>query len=131
VREKSSSLQMANSVLRFLLELAALTILGIWGWQVVGGQPQRLVLAIAAPVLPATAWGLFVAPRAARFLPLPGRLALEALVFGSATLALADLGRPTPADVFAVLAVMNTALVHLWQQDVQAHRSVTKPDDAR
>lgn len=109
-------------MLRFVLELTALSVLGIWGWQALDGQPQRLALTIAAPLAAATAWGLFVAPRASRFLALPGRIAVEALVFGSAALAVVGLGRPVVGALFASLALLNTALVHHWNQDVQARR---------
>jgi hypothetical protein len=120
-----------NSVGRFVLELTALTVLGVWGWHAVDGQPQRLVLTIAAPLVAATAWGLFVAPRASRFLILPGRIVVETLVFGSATLALVDLDRPALAGAFAAFAVGNTVLVHVWQQDVQAHDVASRSDRRR
>ena len=123
--------RMINSVVRFLLELTALTVLGIWGWHALNGQPPRLVLAIAAPLAAATAWGLFVAPRASHFIALPGRLVVEILVFGSAALALVELGRPGLAAALAVLAALNTGLVHLWQQDVQAHETAIRPGAGR
>ena len=47
-RVTSSAPQTLNSVVRFGLELAALIVLGVWGWTAVTGQPQQLVLAIAA-----------------------------------------------------------------------------------
>lgn len=115
-------LRVANSVLRFVLELTALAILGIWGWHALDGQPQRLALTIAAPLTAAVAWGLFVAPRASRFLALPGRISVEALVFGSAAVALIGLSRPLLAALLASLALLNTFLVHHWNQDVQARR---------
>ena len=123
----ASAVRTANSVVRFLLELTALTVLALWGWHALGGQPQRLLLAVAAPLVAATAWGMFVAPRASHFLGLPGRLVVEVLVFGSAVLALVGLGHPASAAVLALVAVLNTALVHAWRQDVQAHEAARGP----
>jgi hypothetical protein len=120
-----------NSVVRFVLELTALTVLSAWGWHALSGQPQRLVLAIAAPLVAATTWGLFVAPRASHFLALPGRIAVETLVFGSAALALVGLDRVGPAGAFAVIAGLNTALVHVWRQDVQAHDDASRAAQGR
>ena len=116
----SSATRAANNGLRFALELAALTALGAWGWQAGSGQLARLGLAVGAPLLAATAWGQFVAPRAPRYLGSPGRLVVEAAVFGAAALAVVELGRPHLAEGFALLAVLNTALVHAWGLDLKA-----------
>ena len=110
----------ANNGLRFALELAALAALGAWGWQTGSDQLARLGLAAGAPLLAATDWGQFVAPRAPRYLGSPGRIVVEAAVFGAAALALVELGRPHLAEGFALLAVLNTLLVHAWGQDLHA-----------
>jgi hypothetical protein len=47
-----------NLVLRFVLELAALAGMGIWGWQQ-GNGAMAYVLAIGVPVLAAGIWGTF------------------------------------------------------------------------
>ena len=72
------------------------------------------------PLLVATAWGQFVAPRAPRYLRARGRLVVEAAVFGTAAMALVGLGRPRLAEGLALLAALNTALVHCWGQDLHA-----------
>jgi Protein of unknown function (DUF2568) len=110
----------ANNALRLALELAALTALSAWGWHTGSNQPARLVLAAGAPLLAAAVWGQFVAPRAPRYLGLLGRLVVEAAVFGLAALALVDFGRPGLGEAFALLAVLNTVLVHAWGQGIQA-----------
>jgi hypothetical protein len=119
----------SNSVLRFGLELTSLAILGVYGWHAVGGEPQRLLLTIALPLVGAFAWGRFVAPRAPHFLSGAGRLGVEALFFGSAAVALLALGRPLLAVVWIGLTATNTALVHRWKQDVDAREAtgVTGP----
>lgn len=116
----SGTSRAANSALRFALELAALAALGAWGWHTGSNQPARFALAAGAPLLAATAWGQFVAPRARRYLRAPGRLVVEAAVFGAAALALVELGRPRLAAGLALLAVLNTTLVHVWGQDLHA-----------
>jgi hypothetical protein len=51
----------ANLAFRFLLELAALIALGVWGWSLSTGA-MRFVLAAAAPIAGAVLWGLFNVP---------------------------------------------------------------------
>jgi hypothetical protein len=106
-----------TNVLRFALELSALSAVGAWGWQAGSNAGTRVVLAAAGALAVAIPWGQFVAPRAPRYLPRPGRLAVEIGVFTAATLALGRLGHPSLAAAFAVLAVADTTLVHLWRED--------------
>lgn len=54
----------ANLAVRFLLELCALAALAVWGWQVPDQIVVSVLLAIAAPLVAATVWGLWVAPKA-------------------------------------------------------------------
>ena len=51
----------ANLALRFLLELAALVGLGMWGWSMTDGW-FKVVLAVAMPVVGAALWGTFAVP---------------------------------------------------------------------
>ncbi|MFG3040522.1 YrdB family protein [Streptomyces sp. NPDC048330] len=103
-------LHVFNEGLAFLLELAALAVLARWGWGSADDLALRLLLAVSAPALAAVVWGLFAAPKARIRLPLGGVLAVKAVVFGAAALALQELGRPSAAVVFAVVALLNTAL---------------------
>ncbi|MEU8620677.1 YrdB family protein [Streptomyces sp. NPDC048623] len=103
-------LHVLNEGLAFLLELAALAALAWWGWAFPDATVLRVLLAVAAPASAATLWGLFAAPRARFPVPLPAVLAVKALVFGAATLALYALDRPAWAVAFAAVAVVNTAL---------------------
>ncbi|MEX0173079.1 YrdB family protein [Streptomyces sp. LMG1-1-1.1] len=103
-------LHVLNEGLAFLLELAALAVLAWWGWESADHVALRLLFAVAAPALAAVVWGLFAAPKARIPLPLPGVLVVKALVFGAAALALHALDRPSSALVFAVVALLNTAL---------------------
>jgi len=116
--------QAVNLGVRFALELAALAVLVVWGWRHGLFLPGRLLLAVALPATAAAVWGAFVAPRARRHLPRPGRLVVEAAFFGVAALALADLTTAVAGWSVAVGAAANTALVHLWDQDGRMRAAV-------
>ena len=67
----------ANLAVRFLvLELGARAIAAYWGYTT-GDGVVRWVLAIGAPLLVATAWGLLVSPKAKVDVPRPVRFAIE------------------------------------------------------
>ena len=119
-----------NAFLRFALELAALTALGLWGWRH-GSGIWAWVLAIGLPLAAAVLWGAFVAPKAKWFLPLGGRLAVEAIVFGAATVALISLGYPVLAVNFAVLASANSILVHLNRDDERVRKGLPLTGERR
>lgn len=98
-------LHVANEAVAFVIEILALVVLGWWGFSV------NPLLGIAAPLLAIIVWGLFAAPRARFQVPIVGVLLVKDLVFGAATVALFALGKPGLAITFAILAVINTALV--------------------
>ena len=100
------ALQGANFAVRFL-GFGALAIAGYWGY--VSDGVGRGVLAIGAPLLVATAWGLFVSPKAKVDVPRPVRFAIELTILGAAAAALASTGHETLAVVFAALAVISGA----------------------
>lgn len=89
--------------IRFLAELSLLAALGYAGWRI--GEPAlaSAVLLVVLPVTAATAWGLWVAPRAGRRLPDPSRLAVELTLFA---LAFAALLLDGPEPVAAVAGVI-------------------------
>jgi hypothetical protein len=84
-----------NLALRFLLELAALGIMGYWGWQR-GDGFLRFALALGIPLVAATLWAVFRVPDDPGAAPVavPGlvRLLLELAFFGLAVWALYDVG---------------------------------------
>ena len=72
-----------NLAVRFLLEMAALISLGVWGWKV-GDSWTRYILAIGIPLILAVGWGTFAVPddpsrSGSAPVPVPGiiRLLLE------------------------------------------------------
>jgi hypothetical protein len=99
-----------NLALRFLLELASIAGLAIWGWRAGGGGPISWVLAIGAPAVLVIAWGLFLAPKSATS---PLSIRSRTLVGGVVMLVVAGFvamaGEPVAAGVLAVLVVGNTA----------------------
>ena len=103
-------LHAGNEALAFLLELAALAVLGWWGSSVGHSLSSHLLLGIGAPLVAVVLWALFAAPRATVQLPLAGVLAVKAAVFGGAALALWGIGHDGLAVAFAVIAFANTAL---------------------
>lgn len=102
-----------NLTVRFLLELSALFVLGMWGWQL-REDGLRFVLAIGIPLLLAVLWGVFAVPndpsRSGKApVPVPGwlRLLLELAFFGLAVGALADLGYSIAAWLLGLLVFVH------------------------
>ncbi|MFJ9341292.1 DUF2568 domain-containing protein [Streptomyces sp. NPDC101733] len=78
-------------------------------------------MAGAAAVL----WGAFAAPRARHPVPTPVALAVRALVFGAAALAIAGLGQRPEALGYAGVALVDTAPVTAYRS--AAHRRASRP----
>ena len=93
-----------NDVAFFLLELAALVALGVWGWHV-GPGTLRIVPAVALPLALAVAWGLLVAPHAARRLTDPSLLVFQLVAFLLAAAALWATGLVALGVTLGVVAV--------------------------
>jgi hypothetical protein len=106
----------ANEALAFLLEVAALVAVGMWGYHAGSGTVAKLALAVGLPLLVAVVWGLFAAPRAVFTLPLAGVLAVKALVFAAATAAFWAAGHRLLALVFAIVVVANTAILTMGRR---------------
>jgi hypothetical protein len=98
----------AQSVLLAVRFLSELALAGVLVWAGLGASlplAARIVIAVAAPVLAMTIWGLWIAPRARRRLPDPLRLTVEIVLFALAAAALALTGPVVAALVFAVIAI--------------------------
>ncbi|MGW5416094.1 YrdB family protein [Actinomadura geliboluensis] len=107
-----------NEGLAFVLEVAAIVALAWWGFTTGGNVVVNVVLGIGAPVGAMVLWGLFAAPRARFKVALPFILLVKAIVFSAGALAFYGVDHATLAIVFAVIAVLNTALATL---DREAH----------
>jgi hypothetical protein len=99
-----------NLALRFLLEIAMLISPGYWGWHLTANWIQY-VAALGIPVIAAVLWGVFRIPNDPKPAPveLPGiiRLLLELLLFGSAVLALNNLGYAQLSLIMAILVILH------------------------
>ena len=97
-----------NLAVRFLLEIAALIALGVWGWTMHDAL-ARWLWAIALPSLTAALWGIFRVPNDPGPAPVavPGwlRLLLELAFFGGAVIAFWAAGMETAALVMGGLVV--------------------------
>jgi Protein of unknown function (DUF2568) len=100
-----------NLVIRFLVELAGLAGLAVWGAGAGSTSFGRVLLAVLAPLAAAGVWGVWSAPRAPRRLPGTGLLGVELGVLAAAVAALADAGHPIAAAILAVVAIANGAIL--------------------
>ncbi|MGW0389556.1 YrdB family protein [Streptomyces sp. NPDC003042] len=104
-----------NDALAFLLEVAALFALAVWGYRQGGGLVGGVLLGTVVAAAAALLWGAFAAPKSRYDVPLPAVLAVKAVVFGAAALALAGLGHGSAAAWFAGIVFLNTALVTYYR----------------
>jgi hypothetical protein len=72
-------------------------------------------LAVVAPLVAAVVWGRFASPKANSTPPV--RIAAQAAVFGAAVAALLAAGRPVLAAAFAVVVLLNWALLSVLGGD--------------
>jgi hypothetical protein len=100
----------ANEGLAFLLELEALAGLAWWGVDTGSGLAARILLGVGTPLLAAVIWGLFAAPRARIQLPMAGVLAVKAIVYGGAAVAVYSLGQHGLAIAMAAIVLANTTI---------------------
>ncbi|MFF0484594.1 YrdB family protein [Streptomyces sp. NPDC004435] len=105
-----------NDLLAFVWEMLALGVLAWWGWSAAEPVWLKVVAAVGVPGAAATLWGLFAAPKARFQVPTAAVLAVKALVFGAAALALAGLGHGVWGVVFGAVAVVNTVLVTVFRR---------------
>lgn len=108
------TVQGANLVLRFLLELAGLIAAGYWGFTWFDHWVLSALFGIGIPVLMAAAWGIFRVPNdgGPPVVEVKGqvRLCLEIVYFGQAVYLLAIAGKPALAAAFATILVINYAI---------------------
>jgi len=102
-----------NLTVRFLLELTALIVFGIWGWKQGDGW-LRFVLALGIPIILAAAWGIFAVPEdpsrsGAAPVPIPGivRLLLELAFFAFATWCLKELEFTKASIIFGIIVIIH------------------------
>jgi hypothetical protein len=104
-------------VIRFLTELALLVGLAVAGARLGGTVLFSIIGGVLAPVVTATIWGLWIAPRAWRRLAEPTRFVLEFVLFALAGIALAASGLLVAGIVLAVAGIGFAALTRVYAKD--------------
>ena len=99
-----------NLLIRFLLELCMLGVVAYWGFTTGDGAAMSALLGVGAPLLMAVLWGLLISPKATVELPPVAWVALQAVLFGVAAVALASFASPALAAGFLLVVVANGAL---------------------
>ncbi|WP_168123834.1 YrdB family protein [Paenibacillus sp. HB172176] len=91
----------------FLLELCALAAFGYWGYHIHAGEILKIALAVAAPLIVAVLWGMFLSPKAS--MPIfssTTRTVLKLLVFLLASAALYASSLGSLASVFVIASFL-------------------------
>ncbi len=97
------------AVLRFVLELCLIAAVGYFGFTF--PDAAGWLLGLGLPIVFIAVWGAFVAPKAARQLADPARLAVELVLFALGTGALAAVGQwPWGVALFVVFVIDRLAL---------------------
>lgn len=102
-----------NLAIRFLLEIAALLAVGVWGWQLSDGW-FKFVLALGIPIILAVIWGTFAVPNdpsrsGAAPVAVPGilRLGIELAIFAFAVWALYDMGYTSISWILGIIVAIH------------------------
>ncbi len=98
-----------TSKVRFICELGMLAGYAYWGFST-GDGAWGWVLGIGTPLLVAAIWWAFVAPKAKWPVSTGVRLAIEAVLFGGATVALIVADEPVLGAVLAVAALLTSPI---------------------
>lgn len=77
---------------------------------------MKFIFGIGSPLLFATIWGIFIAPKASLKLPEPYRFMLEIILFGVTSLALYVVDQITLAIILGMVFVINHTLIIIWKQ---------------
>jgi hypothetical protein len=109
-------LKALNLLLSFLLELAMLAALGLFGFTAWKNALMAWVLGLGLPFLAAILWGIFAAPRSRRRLPQNPRLLFAFVLFSLSGAALYGADHPSAAFDFLLLSAVNLSLAALWKQ---------------
>jgi hypothetical protein len=102
-----------NATLYFLLELSMLGAFGYAGFHSSHHPLGKYFIGVGLPLLAATLWGIFAAPRSTHRLVLPYRSLFALTLFGIAFFLLYRAGYPRLAFGLAIIAVVSeiTAVV--------------------
>ena len=100
-----------NDAVAFLVEVAVLILLAVWGFQI-GSGPMSWVLGVGIPGAAIAIWALFAAPNSVYDI-LVAEIAVKALVLGGGLLAAFVLLPVGWAIAFAAVVAVNTILLYV------------------
>ena len=109
------ALKLLNLAVRFLLELCMLAAVAFWGFKTQSSWVMKILFGIGLPVLIATLWGMFLAPKATRPLSGASFLTIELVLFSTGAFALFASGKPTLGLVYTVTVIVNKILLSVWK----------------
>jgi hypothetical protein len=90
-----------------------LAALSYWGFQLDQGWLLGIVAGVGAPLLAATVWGFWVAPRAVNQLADPARFGVELVLFTLGAGARWLAGRPSLGAALLIVYLINRGLLGL------------------
>jgi hypothetical protein len=117
IRSAGFPLVVSNLVLKFLLEVLGVGGLLYWGLQATDHPLGRIVLGVAAAAAFIFVWALALAPTARSGLRRAQKNVAGAVVLLIAASALVAAGQPTAGVIYALLIVVNAALLVLLDED--------------
>nr|WP_308800875.1 YrdB family protein [Streptomyces polyasparticus] len=106
----------ANELLAFVVELAALVLLCWWGFATGDGVLLSLLLGLGTPAVAIVLWWLCAAPKSKLQPGLAVVLVVKALVLGGGAAALYGLGHPVAAVVAGFVVVVNTTVAEVFRR---------------
>ena len=112
-----------NLAVRLIVELLGVVFVGYWGLTASDDTAIGIVLGVGAVVAFAVVWGLFLAPTASRGLTKRQKDVIGTIVLLVAAVALALAGQPLAALVYAIVVLVNAAV--LWLLGDRVERSLT------
>lgn len=106
-----------NLLVSFLLEILLLIIAGYWGFHQGESVLMKYILALVLPVVIATLWGLFAAPKSKKRLKNPLRTIFKLVLFFLAVFFSYQSGHLALAVIFAVITILNVSMSFVFSQD--------------
>jgi len=108
-----NAIRFVSDLLALGLELASVTALAWWGFDIGNGAVTKGLLGLGAPAAFVLVWAQWLAPRAELRLELPWLLLAKAALFGLTVVVIASVGEPRIAAGFASAAMLSLALATL------------------
>lgn len=105
-----------NQILYFLLELGMLGSFGYAGFQSSQHPYGKYIIAIGLPLVAATLWGIFAAPRSGYRLEFPLRSLFSLTLFGLAFFLLYRTGQTRLAITLGILALASEVIAIAFKE---------------